>query len=1781
MGRGQAFRWDGGRRSGDLPVRKTWRQLDGRDFLIEEVPVPDIADELDRLPPSTGALPPGTNAVPRTASLRLDLPPAPRTARADHADAPPMLLARVTPPDRAFVLDYQGNIGTNNYTFQADTTYYVSGRLDLYGTTTFEGGAVIKYTNRMGADLWVHGPMLWDTGPYRPVVFTARDDDSVGETLPGSTGNPQRQDHVALVTAQAGTVRGARFLYARTALCPAGASLTAEDVQFVDCGNAIDAYGQPVTVRNGLFSRVTTLVAGNIANLTLTGEHWTADAFSNLVAASSSVSAVNLTNCLFTAGTHWVTGQASPTIHTNAVTWLGSAGGVYQTAGAGRYYLADASPYRNTGVTNLTLTARALIEPRTTYPPIVLSNTTLTVDTTFTPQAARDTDTPDLGYHYTPLDYLCSEFHVTNALLRLAPGAAMGYGRGHGILILGEGRLSAEGTALQPVTFAAVPGVQEQPVRWPAGSGSPAYPLMAYRYGTPGGEGRLRFARFFAAGLPPTATALYQVTEWTFNPLDVRDSQFHHMTVQLDQSATNHVARARLVNNLFVRCGVQASFQGEDQQGVDFQANTLHRSSLEVMLEVAPADRWRVRDNLFHETPVYFYGVEHSHNAYATNAYAGTNTFTDPPRTTNDLQLASFAFVTGPLGHYYLPTNSPQIDAGSLSNAALAGLYHHTTQTNQTKEATTRLDLGFHYVACDANGNPADTDSDGIPDYRDADSDGDTLPDAWEIEHFGGLSQTAGGDYDGDGATNREEYDASTDPNTLSLMTQFETLYTTNRTVAGTCLVFGGVPASMAVLVNDTNLATAAWAPFAAGFTASLPNTDGVHTVVLAVRGLSPNITAAMDATDITLDRVPPVLCLTNPATATVTVIKPYLQLQGWANEPLASLAYDLTNAADSVTNEPAYVVDQYFDTNQFDFTTNYFQAYDLELTNGANAITLRVSDLAGNVTVTNFSVTLSYASATNPPVLGLIWPTNGAALSGDTFFLRGRINDETARLWAESVVGGVTNEFPGLVERDGIFWVENLPLAAGTNWFSVKALDAAGNLNSTNLAVVKSSVSLAITSTPQGDALYTPFGTVSGTVTATNPAYTVTVNGVAASVDAYGNWTATSVPVLGKGTATFTAVATGAGSVPPVSVAAEQEMPAHIEIVKHEAKKSQSEYYNGGYSVTRQRVKKYRGGLHPSPSGEWVKDFLGEVDDSYTDSNTWYQNHYEWTATNVSTHWNTPSGSGGSATLSDPEGTIRCLPEQDVRYPAPGGTQVYYLAHYYARSVKHDWPYSDGSKAAAGVDARTKMNLYTGGKSGIKRKSLIHITGSAEQYGRPPGGVWPTGFPWWDTPVTNIPATKIQVMGWWFFGRHLDPSGDLYVVLPDNAVKDLNLRVSGVKHYGARATVEKIRLDLNSVEFTGGLAVLSDFATNYPTPHWQTNEATHGVISSPVLYVSGSNVQTTTVFTNHALSSSGVGGDFPLIIKGVVSGGHTSFKLWGTNLYWVGASCSVDMVADHPLTASKVDFFQPMTIKWYYGYTNKPDFLYAGRSTNQVYVSWKAPTAANLYHTVVDVACRNAVAKTTEAEIVSGICSDFSGPIPGVKRADGIQMVYYQNSAQPYQTPLNFPGLLATGTGRCGTFADLLSQSLAVHDIVSTVVGVVPDATINYVPQAVADYTTLHGHNPATDAYYIVRNIFFVKSWNLDSLTTNRWGAVDLSGVPGQGNANPVAIFGDHALVLHAGNYYDPSYGTGPFNSLLEWEDSSIDGYGVQFIKDPDAYSADFIFWIGKKDTKGNQEVQ
>src|SRR5207247_8371963 len=114
-----------------------------------------------------------------------------------------------------------------------------------------------------------------------------------------------------------------------------------------------------------------------------------------------------------------------------------------------------------------------------------------------------------------------------------------------------------------------------------------------------------------------------------------------------------------------------------------------------------------------------------------------------------------------------------------------------------------------------------------------------------------------------------------------------------------------------------------------------------------------------LDWSRITRDTTAPSITVTNPITGTNS--RPMIQLQGYSSEPLTDIHFDLTNAAGLVTNQQGFVTQQYYDTNVFEFTTNWFQCYDIALTNGVNTITLRTTDLAGNVTTNTYSYTLSF----------------------------------------------------------------------------------------------------------------------------------------------------------------------------------------------------------------------------------------------------------------------------------------------------------------------------------------------------------------------------------------------------------------------------------------------------------------------------------------------------------------------------------------------------------------------------------------------------------------------------------------------------------------------------------------------------------------------------------------------------------------------------------------------------------------------------------------------------
>lgn len=336
--------------------------------------------------------------------------------------------------------------------------------------------------------------------------------------------------------------------------------------------------------------------------------------------------------------------------------------------------------------------------------------------------------------------------------------------------------------------------------------------------------------------------------------------------------------------------------------------------------------------------------------------------------------------------------------------------------------------------------------------------------------------------------------------------------------------VTAGVPRNFSVLLDNTNFAAAVWQPYvSSNMVANLGTNEGWHEFWVGLRGTSITAPQAWRWMRMKLDATPPLVVVTNPADSVIS--QSIIQLRGLSDEPLQSLTYDLVNATNHISNEAVPILDRLFDTNVWEYSTSIFQAFDVPLATGTNVITLHAVDLAGNATNLEVNVVLDYSSKTNPPVMSLYWPRNGAQISGGSNCTwRGWVDDPTAKVMATLLdAAGNTNILNAVVERDGKFWVENVPLLPGANTVQILAQDAAGNVSVTNLAVTQSSVALTIGGfrLPSNSSDLTTT-TVWGSVGMSN--CVVWVNGVPVAVGNAGSWTAENVPVPAGGTYLFQA---------------------------------------------------------------------------------------------------------------------------------------------------------------------------------------------------------------------------------------------------------------------------------------------------------------------------------------------------------------------------------------------------------------------------------------------------------------------------------------------------------------------------------------------------------------------------------------------------------------------------------------------------------------------------------
>jgi hypothetical protein len=1395
--RGKAFPVD--QPDSNTPTTKRWVELNGRHFLIEEVPIPALAPHLQSLPQHQGAaLSPG-----KPAHRIVSLCPAPPVLAVSKKPAAPMLLAAARAPKSGLTLDYSILVSCTNLVLQGDLTFYLSGPVNLAGTTVIEGGAVIKVapTNAPSINIMNGGSLDWRTGPYKMAVFTCRDDNSCGETIPGSTGTPSRGPGSGISAGYVSpiTARYARFSHLQTALSTYMSS-TIWHCQFVDCGTAVNL-GYSAALYNCLFSACSnvTCFGGSICTPycapSVTAQHVTADACLNLMKMSGSwnyPASLTLKNTLLTTVASLTSGWQT-IITTNSSVILPISAGVYAPTGAGSYYLVANSTNRATGLATLDPSLAADLKKKTTYPPTV---TTLNGISSLSQAVPRNTGTAkDIGFNYDPVDYAVSQAQITTTLT-INPGTVIaGYGPSVINLWAGGGLISS--AAPDNLSWIVCYNtVQEQsvsawsePIEWGLINDSSASP--------PAAAFNLRFTALSSLGQDVYLAYIGTVTA------KLQDCQLHGGYLVGAPSAMF------LTNCLLERVGTE--IDPCDGPAPVIANNTFFGGAFYFY----PCNPTAVvRDNLFDRTTIVNSGgYTGDYNAYVT----GISRLL--PNKPNDKILPSApTYQTGTLGNFYQLNTSPLFNGDTSTTADQVGLYHYTTATNlvaglQVKEQTTHLDLGFHYAATDSQGQTIDTDLDGMPDYLedstgnglydpadfsnwqdpDADADGDNLPDAWEYKYFGNLLQDGDGDYDGDGITNLDEFLNGTDPNKIKFDLVFDANHFRSNNVRGQALVTAGTPASKALLVDAVNFESATWAPYASTFTLNLGAAEGWHEVWLGLRGRPADAAQSWVRSRLKLDLTPPNLVITSPTTS--TTLQPLLQIIGYCPEALAALTYDLSNDAGTVTNELAIITHTFFDTNTWEFTTNFFQCFDIELTNGINTVTLHATDLAGNSTTSTLTYTLDYSGDTTPPAITLHWPKDGTAISGDSFTCRGSLDDPSAQVTGTlTAPDGTVTTFNGLVERNGLFWLEDLPLTDGTSQLTLTATDAAGNSSTTSINVVKSSVSLTISPPADEQLNGGPISVVSGTVP--SGLYAVWVNGIRATDYGDGTWLAENVPVNSGGTAILQARAipltdngglgnddrsghtTNADPGNPTSANARdaeapKDVPWRVYVEKF--------VDNVTWDYTWYEVEGPIQSDHAFFNWEEWKpaEKLHKVTMTPRYQNRTTTDHDTWPAD----PW-PPFHEG----VEDHTVSLSGQPDEETRYSINSPLELIY---YDSCNVAVETDALDWIKQYT-RNAQTTMKLQTGGK-GVPRKNLFAVNASVAGIG---DLQWNHTPPWESALPYAISNDKVTIGE---LGK-LGTDGNLYRALPDNTPVDITPQVGGVDYYvfGIGAVKHRLRIMAN-----------------------------------------------------------------------------------------------------------------------------------------------------------------------------------------------------------------------------------------------------------------------------------------------------------------------------------------------------------------------------------------------
>lgn len=747
-------------------VTRRWETVKGgQSFLVETVPLSTVALQLEALPEPakrSGASLRKANQVKkfsdRVQAFR-SMPRSVRRASTDQVLIPKIqssegLLALNSRP--GVVLDYLLTLSTGqtDYTFRGDYTYHVTGNLNLSGVTTLEGGAVIKFSGTTPG-LNVQGGFVLKTSRYRPAVFTAKDDDSVGEKISGSTGNPASTiyaEYALNFAAPPVTVRleNVRFRNAKYAVRFAGTlSHSLMNAQFIRCQFPISSSG------SGTIGAYNILVDGSLSS----GHVFSGAGTTVFIAENATIhnSPSLLTSCLLTArnclligpGTFQsYTGQGVPS-YSNYENQ--SPNGVFQTAIAGNFYLPPSSPHRNVGAAPTDPTLVAELKNLTADPPVVLSGT-ISADTTLSPTALvrKDTDTPDRGYHYAPADYIWSSMAVASATtLKFGRGVIALYCGAVGLQPSGNAKIISEGRPERLNLLTRCEAVQEQT----KATGQADLTTSAALIDAPAPqistrpEISFRFTELVGLGSNSRGAGLIATERLDhFAKVTIKDCLFRGGGLILDNptfSPYNFAVEINIINNVFDRGYlnlVRYYYTTDIPATVSIYNNLFWNAGVTLMVSSSTGSNpyWILKDNQFDGGSISGY-LGYSWCMVSHNGHLST--VSSPYGGTSSRSVLAMSYTSSPngLGTWY--QNTTDLENYGSRLATSAGLFNFSIRPAASASVDTpndvaNVDIGFHYVRTSPGGVIYDTDGDNMPDYlEDLNGNGATFQETGETRY--------------------------------------------------------------------------------------------------------------------------------------------------------------------------------------------------------------------------------------------------------------------------------------------------------------------------------------------------------------------------------------------------------------------------------------------------------------------------------------------------------------------------------------------------------------------------------------------------------------------------------------------------------------------------------------------------------------------------------------------------------------------------------------------------------------------------------------------------------------------------------------------------------------------------------------------------------------------------------------------------------------------------------------------------------------------------------------